>query len=92
MKNQKPIIVPVKQCGDCRTGSLAGITVAEINTILGFKSNCSDDPDKVKNSWGFTVNGVRCAVWDYKGSETVGRFSTFGPIESLRLVFGNKVN
>jgi hypothetical protein len=61
---------------------------AEINKILGFKPNIADDPDKVKYSWGFTVDGVHCGIWDYKGSYKYKSFSTFGPADSLRKVFG----
>jgi hypothetical protein len=82
------IIKPVNQTGDSRTGGLQNITVAEIVKRLGFKANCEDDPDKVKNSWGFTVDGVRCGVWDYKGSQKFNAFSTFGPAETLKQVFG----
>ena len=77
-------ILPVNQVGDCREGMLTGLSVADVTRILGFVPNCDDDPDKVENSWGFTVDGVRCGVWDYKGFE----FSTFGPHETLRKVFG----
>ena len=63
---------------------LTGLSVADVTRILGFAANCSDDPDKVQNSWGFTVDGVRCGVWDYKGF----KFSTFGPADALKKVFG----
>lgn len=82
-------IIPVNQTGDSSTGSLSGLSVADVTRILGFKANCEDDPDKVKNSWGFTVDGVRCGVWDYKGSQHAKQFSTFGPAEVLKKVFGD---
>lgn len=85
----KPEIKPLNQVGDYRTGCIDGLSASQIQQKLGFASNCSDDPDKVKYSWGFTVNGVRCAVWDYKGSHTLNTFSAFGPAESLKLVFGD---
>ena len=84
------IILPIDKIGDCRTGTLENISVAQINKILGFKPNCEDDPDKVKHSWGFTVDGIRCGVWDYKGSENYNSFSTFGPDDTLKKVFGDK--
>jgi len=86
-------IQPVNETGDHRTGEIVGLTAAQIAERIGFPANCKDDPYKVENSWGFTVNGVRCGVWDYKGSHlaSVPRFSAFGPIESLRLVFGGAV-
>jgi len=82
-------ITPVNEVGSHRTGSLRGITVAQINAKLGFAPNVEDDPDKVQYSWGFKVGGVLCGVWDYKGSASVNSFSTYGPAEALRKVFGN---
>ena len=81
-------IQPVDQLGSHRTGSLRGITVAEIREVLGFAPNCDDDPSKVVNSWGFTVDGEHCGIWDYKGSHRIGEFSTFGPHEVLSKLFG----
>lgn len=78
-------IAPVDRAGDSRTGSLSSeLSVEDINTILGFPPNVQDDPDKVKYSWGFTIDGVRCGIWDYRG----GRWSTFGPREAFVKVFG----
>jgi len=81
-------IEPVDQLGDSRTGSLEDLSYADICRILGFKPNLRDDPDKVRYSWGFTVDGVRCGIWDYKGSHRSNRWSTFGSAETLRAVFG----
>jgi len=61
-------IVPDNKCGSYRTGVLIDITVDEIVEALGFKANCIDDPDKVVNSWGFTIGDEYFGVWDYKGS------------------------
>lgn len=83
-----PIIMPVNEVGDHRTGSLIGLTAEQISEKLGFKPNVNDDPDKVKYSWGFTVDGVRCGIWDYRGSYRGKEFSTFGPYEALVKVFG----
>jgi hypothetical protein len=91
MKTNKPVIRPVDEAGDCRTGTLSGISVAEITDLLGFGPNVKDDPSKVKHSWGFTVDGERCGVWDYKGSEEYRSFSTFGSPEALAKVFGSRV-
>lgn len=85
---RKPKIVPVNWPGDSRTGTLSNITVAEINKILGFEPNVEDDPIKVKHSWSFTVDGERCGVWDYKGSERLNQFSTSGSDAALKRVFG----
>lgn len=71
-----------------RTGTLYDINVSTINSILGFEGDSADDPDKVENSWKFTVDGIRCAIWDYKGSQRFGQFSTFGPNEVFEKLFG----
>ena len=84
-----PKIIPVPQAGTYRTGALYA-SRKEIEKVLGFKSNCEDDPDKVKYSWGFTVGGVHCGIWDYKGSHKYNQFSTYGPKEIFKLLFGNK--
>jgi hypothetical protein len=90
MKNTPLEIKPVSKAGDCRTGSLSKITKKEIVKILGFEPNVKDDEFKVKYSWGFTVNGRRCGVWDYKGSHKDGLWSTYGPAQELAAVFGNR--
>lgn len=61
-------VVPSDVPGHHHTGDLpSSITKKQIITVLGFAPNCEDDPDKVKNSWGFTVNGFPCGIWDYRG-------------------------
>jgi hypothetical protein len=87
----KPIILPVDEAGDSRTATIEGLTVAQVTKLIGFKANCEDDPSKVSNSWGFTVDGERCGVWDYKGSQKYNSFSAWGPIEALKKVFGGNV-
>ncbi len=81
-------IQPVTNVLSHRTGTLRGITVGEITEVLGFAPNCDDDPSKVVNSWGFSVNGRHCAIWDYKGSQRMGEFSTFGPADVFDELFG----
>lgn len=81
-------IKPVDRPGDSCTGHITGLTVAEINARLGFKPNVDDDPSKVKYSWGFTVNGERCGVWDWKGSHRDRIFSAWGNPGALLAVFG----
>lgn len=71
-----------------RTGTLYDINVSTINSILGFEPNSDDDPDKVVNSWKFTVDGEHCAIWDYKGSHKFGEFSTFGTSDIFEKLFG----
>ena len=90
-KNE-PVIIPVNEAGDCRTASVVGLSVSDIEKRLGFTANCEDDPSKVKHSWGFTVDGERCGVWDYKGSEHSNSFSAWGPISALKKVFGDYVS
>ena len=82
------VIVPNPDVMGSRTGSLEDLSKDDIVRILGFEPNVEDDPYKVVNSWGFTINGIECAVWDYKGSHKYKQWSTFGPDEALRLVFG----
>lgn len=84
-----PVITPVDDNASThRTGTLENVTFRDINAALGFEPNHEDDPDKVGRSWAFTVDGARCAVWSYKGSGRLGYFSTFGPHDKLRAVFG----
>lgn len=78
------LIQPVNEAGDHRTGTLsASVTVAEIEKVLGFKANIDDDESRVTHSWGFTVNGKRAGIWDYKGS----RWSVFDPDGVLPALF-----
>jgi hypothetical protein len=87
----KPVIKPSDSASSHRTGSLIHVDRKLITKLLGFAPNVEDDPDKVTASWAFTVDGVECAVWDYKGSFKYKRASTFGPIEALEKVFGRHV-
>jgi hypothetical protein len=84
------IVPTTKFISSYRTGTISGYTKTEIDTILGFKSNVDDDHDKVKYSWGFTINGVECAIWDYKGSYRSRIYSTFGPNEFFEALFPPK--
>lgn len=82
------IIQPVNIPGDGRTGGLSSdLTAAQITAVLGFGPNVNDDPAKVRHSWGFTIDGARCGIWDYKGS----RWSTFGPADKFAALFPGKV-
>lgn len=88
----RPMIVPADAPGGTyRQGTLIGLTKADIVKALGFSPNVDDDPDKVENSWGFTVDGDICAVWDYYGSHHSREWSTFGPTDALKKVFGDAV-
>ena len=89
MKN-KITVIPDTRGGACRTGTLLNTKSAEITKILGFKPNVEDDPNKVVNSWGFTVAGTLCGIWDYKGSHKWGQYSTNGPTHIFKALFGEK--
>jgi hypothetical protein len=79
--------------GSYRTGAIVGLTVAQINEILGFKPNVFDDPDKVKYSWGFKADGEVCGIWDYKSYNTTPTyFSTYGPDWVFEKLFGKYYN
>lgn len=79
------VVLPYSEhLGSYRTGSLPRfLSHSYISETLGFKPNVRDDPDKVTKSWAFTVNGHRCAIWDYKGT----KWSVFDPDGVLNLVF-----
>ena len=87
----EPEILSVKDVGSHRQHSISGLSVEEIAALIGFPANVEDDPNKVKFSWGFTVNGKACAVWDWKGSHHLKEFSAYGPVAELRLVFGDSL-
>jgi hypothetical protein len=81
-------IQPDRTVTSHRTGGLSGLTKKDIDGILGFEPNVLDDPDKVKYSWGFRINGKPCAVWDWKGSHKNKQWSVFGPSDVLEAAFG----
>ncbi len=85
------VITPVDQIGPNKQHGICGIPIARMVELMANAALLDDDESKVSHSWGFAVNGVFCAVWSYKGSEQVGAWSAYGPIESLRLVFGDNV-
>ena len=82
MKN----IVMVDKVGPCRTGTLYNVNYKHIVDVLG-EPNAQDDPDKVRWSWGFEVDGVYCGIWDYKGSGDYMQWSTFGPDDVIAGLF-----
>jgi len=79
-------IVPVNETG-YKTGSLSGVTKAQLVAILG-EPNIDDDESKVTASWGFEFNGVCGAVWDYYSSGQSNCWSTFGPDHIFETLFG----
>lgn len=71
-----------------KTGSLnSSLRPEDINRVLGFEAEAGD-PRKVQYEWNFTIDGVNCAIWDYKGV----RWSTFGPTYLLDRVFPGMVS
>mgnify|MGYP001212721641 FL=1 len=62
-----------------KTGALHGMDYDDIVTILG-EPNVYDDPGKVRWSWGFRVmpDNIPMAIWDWKGSADMGRWSIYG--------------
>ena len=82
----RPIILPAHDCAaSYRQGRLpATLTADRITAVLGVEPSADFDEDKVSCQWDFTVDGQRCAIWDYRGQ----RWSTFGPQELLGAVFG----
>lgn len=83
-------VIPNPNVGGHRTGTLTNITKKDIDRVLGFTPNVEDDPDKVKYSWGFTVDGQEYGIWDYKGSWRDKEFSTYGPNNVFALLFGER--
>jgi hypothetical protein len=75
-----------------RTGTLTGLTLAEIQQRL-----TDIPPDtrpsagrKVTTTWRFLGNGQPCGIWDYRKSYDLrGELSTFGPDEVFTALFGH---
>lgn len=80
-------IKPADIDGTYRTGSLVGVTREDIVRTLGFEPNALDDGDKVENSWAFTLDGLPCAIWDWKGSQHVKVWSVYDPHKMLDRIF-----
>lgn len=70
-----------------RTGSISKYATWQIENTLGFPPNVKDDPDKVKNSWLFTIDGYVAAIWDYKGSHHLNVWSIYDPHNVLGRLF-----
>lgn len=84
-------ITPIQNVGSYKQGTLVNLSAQRISEKLGFNPNVDDDPYKVENSWGFEADGVKCAIWDWKGSQNFGRFSFFGPSEVFETLFPGHV-
>lgn len=91
------MIEPVRQVGSGLNFTLH-VSYNTIVETIGFEPNVTDmdDPSKVKASWGFAVDGVRCGIWCYKhygAAESCNRWSYFGPLKVAQDLFGeDKVN
>ena len=70
-----------------RTGGLEGLDKEDIEKIMGFAPNVADDEEKVKYSWRCFVDGSQFAIWDYKGSHTVNRWSFYDPDHKAMDIF-----
>lgn len=90
---KKPIIKKDENVTSHKTGTLWQTSKEEIIQALGFEPNVMDDPFKVENSWGFTVNGNPCGIWDWKGSHLGHRpyWSVYDPKGVLSEVFGDRI-
>jgi hypothetical protein len=86
-------IEPVLKVGDSCDLTIE-TTYDRIVKVLGFKPNVThmDDPEKVKASWGFTVDGIRCGIWCYKvrSARNCTSWSFFGPKELANKLFGEE--
>ena len=74
-----------------RTGTLTGLTLADIQRMLSdIEPDSRPTADrKVSITWRFLANGKPCGIWNYRRShEMRGELSTFGPDEILRALFG----
>lgn len=76
--------------GVSKQHSLVGITQQQIEQALGFEPNILEDEYKVTASWGFICNGVRCGIWDWKGSADDNEWSAYGPREMFVELFGEE--
>lgn len=87
-------IKPILKTGDCWACSI-NATYDQIVKVIGFEPNVThlDDSDKVKASWGFTIDGVRCGIWCYKypgNPKKCTEWSFFGPQELAKKLFGEE--
>lgn len=91
----KPLIVPVERPQpqgltgrSAVKGVVKGLTAAQINQTLGFRSNTAKDDEK-RYSWGFSVNGRDCLLYDWHASYIAKEFTAVGPAEAFTEVFGD---
>jgi hypothetical protein len=87
-------IKPVLKTGS-NSNCILNVTYKDIVEKLGFEPNVThlDDTEKVKASWGFTVNEEYCGIWCYKFYGKVQNcdyWSFFGSREIAEKLFGKE--
>ena len=66
--------------GSFRTGIITGMSKDVIDSVVGFKGKKIKSGDgKVTIEWQFIVDGIPCAIWDYKGSAKYTQYSAYMP-------------
>jgi hypothetical protein len=86
MQAANAVIKPKTNVASYKTGTLTGKNKFDIERALGFPPNVDDDPDKVRYSWAFTINGRECAIWDWKGSADQDVWSVYDPSRVLSII------
>ncbi len=81
-------IVPAALWSTYRQGSIIEVSKLDIIDTLGFPPNVEEDPTEVECSWEFTVDGIPCAIWGYRGRTCFDLYSTYGPEEIFIKLFG----
>lgn len=71
-----------------RQGYVLNASAESISRALDFTPNERGDCWKSVSQWRFTADGAPCCIWDYRGSEKEGRYSYFGPKETMQAIFG----
>jgi hypothetical protein len=71
-----------------RTGVITGMSKNVIDSVLSIKGKKVKSGDgKVTIEWQFHVDGVPCAIWDYKGSAKYAQYSAYMPAYIGRALF-----
>ena len=71
-----------------RTGVITGMSKNVIDSVLSIKGKKVKSGDgKVTIEWQFHVDGVPCAIWDYKGSAKYNQYSAYMPAYIGRALF-----
>jgi hypothetical protein len=76
-----------------RTGIITGMSKNVIDSVVGFKGKKVKSGDsKVTIEWRFDVDGIPCAIWDYKGSAKYEQYSAYMPATIGQALFGAAYN